>query len=402
MRSAIFTVCVCALVVSTSSRPERVAGTFPEKVPGTSESRVFLPVPPSVAIVALPDGGIQPQAVVDAAGIIHLLYFKGEPAGGDLYYVQLTKPDQKTWQPVSVNSIAGSALATGSVRGGQIALGRDGRVHVAWHGSKPIDGKGVSNVPVWYTRSEADGLRFQPQIAVSGAADGIDGSTVAADRSGHVVVAWHAMGNRPGEANRMVYLAKSSDDGATFSGEAPATSAPVGACGCCGIRALFDRAGALHVLYRAATDGRHRDTTWLTVDGITAHRPVRVHPWELEACPMTTYALAETPDGLAAAWETAQQIYSATLSAATGTVVRLSAMPGTGSRKHPSIAVTPAGNRLVAWTEGTAWKRGGTMAWSLSDRNGVQIAAASNAGPVPVWGLVSAVAMLDGSFVIIR
>ena len=117
---------------------------------------------------------------------------------------------------------------------------------------------------------------------------------------------------------------------------------------------------------------------------------------------MTTYALAETPEGLAAAWETAQQIYSATLSSATGTVAQLSAMPGTGSRKHPSIAVSAAGDRLVAWTEGTAWKRGGTIAWRLSDRNGVQLAAASNAGPVPVWGLVSAVAMLDGSFVIFR
>ena len=386
MRLSIWAVCACAVAVSASSRRE--------------EPRAPLAVPPSVAIVAVPDGGIQPQAAVDDAGIIHLLYFKGEAAGGDLYYIQLTKPDQKTWQPIRVNSIPGSALATGSVRGGQIALGRDRRVHIAWHGSKPLEGK--SSVPVWYTRSEADGLSFQPQRAVSGPAEGLDGGTVAADRSGHVVVAWHAMGSRPGEGNRLVYLARSADDGATFSGEAPATAAPVGACGCCGIRALFDRAGALHVLYRAATDGTHRDTTWLTVDGATVRPPVRVHPWELETCPMTTYALAETPDGLAAAWETAQQIYSATLSAATGTVVRLSAIPGTGSRKHPSIAVTPAGNRLIAWTEGTAWKRGGTLAWSLTDRNGVQIAAASNAGPVPVWGLVSAVSMLDGSFVIFR
>jgi len=64
--------------------------------------------------------------------------------------------------------------------------------------------------------------------------------------------------------------------------------------------------------------------------------------------------------------------------------------------------VNAAGDRLVAWTEGTAWKRGGTIAWRLSDRSGVQLAEARNAGPVPVWGLVAAVAMPDGSFVIIR
>ena len=117
---------------------------------------------------------------------------------------------------------------------------------------------------------------------------------------------------------------------------------------------------------------------------------------------MTTYALVETRDGLAAAWETAQQIYSADLNPVTGAVSRLSALPGEGSRKHPSIAVNAAGDRLIAWTEGTAWKRGGTIAWRLSDRDGVQLASAANAGPVSVWGLVSAVAMRDGSFVIFR
>jgi hypothetical protein len=302
---------------------------------------------------------------------------------------------------VRVNSIAESALATGSIRGAQLALGRDGRVHVAWHGSRPLT-SGTSDPPMWYARSTPDGLRFEPQRAVSGPATGLDGGTVAADRSGHVVVAWHATGDGPGEGGRTVYLARSSDDGATFAPEAPATSAPVGACGCCGMRALFDHSGTLHVLYRAATGGTHRDTTWLRIDGAIARPPVRVHPWQLEACPMTTYALADTPEGLAAAWETAGQIYSATLIASTGAVSQLSAMPGTGSRKHPSVAVNAAGDRLVAWTEGTAWKRGGTMAWRLSDRRGARLAEAPNAGPVPVWGLVSAVAMPDGSFVIIR
>jgi hypothetical protein len=382
MRPLILVVCACISAASVSLRSQKAA--------------------PVVAVAAVPDGGIQPQAVVDVSGIIHLLYFRGEPSGGDLYYVRLAKPDQKASQSVRVNSIAGSALATGSVRGAQIALGRGGRVHIAWYGSKPVEASGTSNPQVLYTRSEADGLRFQPQRRVSGTAEGLDGSTVAADSAGHVVVAWHAMGDRPGEANRTVYLAKSSDDGATFSDEVPATSAPVGACGCCGIRALFDRAGALHVLYRAATDGKHRDTTWLTIDRSTARPPVRVHPWNLEACPMSTYALVETRDGLAAAWETAQQIYSADLNPVTGAVSRLSAMPGEGSRKHPSIAVNAAGDRLIAWTEGTAWKRGGTIAWRLSDRDGTQLAAAANAGPVPVWGLVSAVAMRDGSFVIFR
>jgi hypothetical protein len=370
-----------------------VAGTFSGKVPAT-----FSPV----AVLPVPGGGIQPQAVVDGKGIIHLVYFTGDPSGGNLYYVQLSDHQKQIAGPVRVNSIAGSALATGSVRGAQLALGRNGRVHVAWHGSNPLSATDPVHVPVWYARSAAGAREFEPQRAVSGKAEGLDGAAVAADTSGHVVVAWHAMGIRPGEGNRTVYVARSSDDGAAFSAPVPATAAPVGACGCCGLRALFDRTGALHILYRAATDGKHRDTTWLMVGGGTARPPVRVHGWELETCPMSTYALAETADGVAAAWETAQQIYSATLNPATGSVSAPAAIPGEGSRKHPSIAVNAAGDRLIAWTEGTAWKRGGTVAWRLMDRNGVALSADPNAGAVPIWGLVSAVALPDGSFVIFR
>jgi hypothetical protein len=216
------------------------------------------------------------------------------------------------------------------------------------------------------------------------------------------VVAWHADGPAPGENERTVYLARSTNDGATFAREERATTAPIGACACCGLRAIIGRDGALQLLYRAATDAIHRDTTWLTIGGRSTRAPVRVHPWQLNACPMTTFAMTETSDGIAAAWETAQQIYSATLDPATGAVSTPLPMPGTGSRKHPSIAVNPAGDRLVAWTEGTAWKRGGTIAWRLTDRNGTTLASAADAGPVPVWGLVSALAIHDGSFVILR
>jgi hypothetical protein len=165
---------------------------------------------------------------------------------------------------------------------------------------------------------------------------------------------------------------------------------------------MFDRTGTLSILYRAATDRTHRDTTWLAIREGAPSAPVRVHAWELEACPMSTYALADAGNKVFAAWETAQQIYSAMLDPATGSVSGLAAVPGTGSRKHPSIAVNAAGDRLLAWTEGTAWKRGGTFAWRITNRAGAELASNADAGPIPVWGLVSAVALPDGSFVIVR
>ena len=381
MRAALLTLFACLATLSASSTPAAFSA--------------------SVSVVALPGDGIQPQAAIDDAGVIHVVYFTGKPAAGDLYYVKLKRNGDQASGPVRVNSIPGSALATGSVRGAQMSLGRNGRIHVAWHGSQPARGIDQLTTPIWYTRS-ADGLKFDPQRAVSGTSEGIDGGTVAADRLGHVAVAWHALGKTPGEDHRTVYLTQSTDGGATFTAPAPATSAPVGACGCCGLRAMFDRSGLLHVVYRAATGGNHRDTTWLMVDGKTSRPPVRVHPWELQSCPMSTFALAETPDGLVAAWETAQQIYSTTLDPTTGKVGEIAALPGKGTRKHPSIAINRAGDRLLAWTEGTGWNRGGTVAWRLTDPQGKELAADPHAGPVPVWGLVSAIPLSDGSFVIIR
>ena len=40
-----------------------------------------------VKLLHTPDGGIQPQAAVDGKGVVHLIYYKGDPAAGDIFYV---------------------------------------------------------------------------------------------------------------------------------------------------------------------------------------------------------------------------------------------------------------------------------------------------------------------------
>src|SRR5438874_2743233 len=67
-----------------------------------------------------PNHGIQPQAVVDGKGVIHLLYFKGEPSKGDLFYAQRKADGDHFSEPIRANSEHGSAIATGTIRGGQI------------------------------------------------------------------------------------------------------------------------------------------------------------------------------------------------------------------------------------------------------------------------------------------
>src|SRR6185295_12603737 len=40
-----------------------------------------------IAVHRVPHGGIQPEVATGRDGIIHLVYFTGTPAGGDLFYV---------------------------------------------------------------------------------------------------------------------------------------------------------------------------------------------------------------------------------------------------------------------------------------------------------------------------
>jgi hypothetical protein len=297
--------------------------------------------------------------------------------------------------------MASSALATGSVRGGQLSVGASGRPHVAWYGADEIDVAGSKRRPVWYTRLVNDSLKFEPQVNVATMSRGIDGATVAADRRGNVYVAWHGQGSQEGEAHRTVYVARSRDQGAHFATEAPVGQASTGACACCGLRAAVDATGGANILYRSATASVSRDAAWLTLSG-AAPKPVVLQAWRLNACPMSTFALAQDGESLAAAWETEQQIYFARLNPGTRTFSAPVAMNGRPGRKHPSLGTNGAGVTLISWTEGTGWGRGGTLAWEAIDRSGRRLEARSNAASVPVWGLVAVVARADGSFLILH
>jgi hypothetical protein len=98
-----------------------------------------------VILTRVPNGGIQPQVAVDAAGVAHMVYYKGDPGHGDLYYVRSSDGGATFSMPLRVNSQPGSAIAAGNIRGAHIALGKtlgkDVRVHVAWNGSHSPTGK---------------------------------------------------------------------------------------------------------------------------------------------------------------------------------------------------------------------------------------------------------------------
>ncbi len=354
--------------------------------------------PAEVSLLSPPSGGIQPQAAVDAQGTLHLLYFTGDPAAGDLYYVRRSSGGKAFSPPIRVNSEPGSATATGSVRGGHLALGRNGWVHVAWD-ARPIRDNQTTYTPMYYTRLARSASAFEPQRAI-GRTVSLDGGTIAADPRGHVYLVWHARGAIEGEAHRAVYFASSDDDGVHFASERALVDEG-GVCGCCALTALADRDGRLNVLYRAATDAVHRDATWIVADG-TSHRGERLGAWDLNACPMTTFALAQAPEGLIAAWQTERQLFVTTLDPTRVKHSTVEPLSGAGVRAHPSIAVNGSGERLIAWTDGTGWARGGTLSWELQSGRGEREDGRERVAAVPVWGLVSAVALPDGSFIVVH
>jgi hypothetical protein len=59
------------------------------------------------------------------------------------------------------------------------------------------------------------------------------------------------------------------------------------------------------------------------------------------------------------------------------------------------------GETLLAWTEGTGWAKGGSLAWQLYDSEGKPTSEKGRAEGVPVWSLATAVAKPDGRFVVI-
>src|SRR5262249_44443322 len=135
---------------------------------------------------------------------------------------------------------------------------------------------------------------------------------------GLVWVTWHAPAKgKKGPENRQVWIALSKDDGKTFLRERPVSAPESGACPCCGMRAFTTGWGSVYILFRAAAQGVHRDTHLLfTSNSFGKFKEEMVQAWDIDTCPMSTYAFAvmasptwaESNETVLAAWETKGQV----------------------------------------------------------------------------------------------
>lgn len=353
-----------------------------------------------VSLVSLPGNAIQPKALAGADGRAHVVYFTGEAGGGDLFFSVLGPNEAAFTNPVRVNSTPGTAVATGTIRGAQIAADGDGRIHVIWNGA--VKAKG-DRPPLYYTRSNPDGTGFEKQRPISGnwLMDG--GGAVAADGQGGVFVFFHG-GEGHGEEGRKVFVRISTDHGETFEDERAISPEGLGVCACCGMQAFADGKGRLFVIYRTASEGgRMRDiATLFYSDGGRTWKHEIIDRWEITQCPMSSMSITGGMNGVTMAWEREGQIYLGRWDEAKEAIREIRALPGApAGRKHPSLGADRTGDLLVAWTEGTGWNRGGEIAWQRFDGSLRPKGEPGRVSGLPVWSFVSVVPKASG-FAILR
>ena len=343
-----------------------------------------------VDTIRVPNGGIQPQISV-WGGVIHMIYFSGDPSKGDIEYVKSVDYGRTFSKPMRVNSSPGTAMAIGNIRGAQLAVSPEGRVSVAWNGGTKA---------MFYSRM--DGSAFEPQRNLVKKAIGLDGGgAIAAGPDGRVYVFWHApVAGSQGEQNRRVWVSVSENDGKTFAPERIAFDKPIGACGCCGMKAYADASG-VYALFRSADQVTNRDI-WLlsSKDRGRTFEGSEVSPWKIGACVMSSEYFAWSPQGILAAWETEKQTYFGRIE--DGKIAAPIAAPGEGrNRKYPAVAVNDRGRILFAWSEDTAWQKGGSVAWRMYTKAGRALDEGGRAEGFPAWDLIAAFARPDGTFAIV-
>jgi hypothetical protein len=131
-----------------------------------------------VRLYRVPNGGIQPQVALDDRGTLHLVYYTGDAHHGDLLYTRSKDGGASFSTALRVNN-GGTAIAAGTIRGAQLALGKAGRVHVGWNGSTdagPLNpDSGKPGAPMLYTRLNDAGDAFEPERNLMLHSFGLDG-----------------------------------------------------------------------------------------------------------------------------------------------------------------------------------------------------------------------------------
>lgn len=298
-----------------------------------------------VRVVSLPHQGIAPDSEVDNAGVTHVAYV----FNGNVYYTKSEDEGESFSEPVRVNTKLGFA-AGGGFRGPDIAVGKDGQIHVVWYNNAYQQSRPKEEWGVMYSRLNAETRRFEKSRNLNQKPS--DNFSLAADGSGQVAVIWMAGG---------VFVNLSKNGGETFES---AINLNVDPCECCGSRAIYTKDGSLAVLYRDKTDNI-RDVYLARLPSgsrsVISNAKISQTPWPITSCPMTGGFLSQSKTGLTAAWETRNQIYFTSLGNKSGERAPKELF-ASGKGRYPVSLSTPDGTTLVAWKDGKK------LEWQLFNR----------------------------------
>ncbi len=305
-----------------------------------------------VSVVRLPEGSMQPRTASAKDGTAQVVFLQGDPKSSQVRLATLGN-DGTLSAPLTISAPASTAVGMGTVRGPSIALGRDGTRHLLWHGKAgtATDGKGSA---LFYAHVDAANKATSPADMLS-ATSGLDGgAAIAADDKGNVWLVWHGLPQgKVGEAERRVFVRRSTDNGKTFSEPWPIKGEDFGICACCGLAANLSATDELHVLYRTAEETKHRGMRLLRLPANATDQSIPVllkkDQWDLAACPMTTAQLAPIGDTLSASWvnEFKRQLLAKGLDSLS--------ISGKAMENHPRLTQNAKGETLELWTEGSMW-----------------------------------------------
>lgn len=366
--------------------------------------------PVEVAVVRLPTGAVQPQAVSDAQGTVHLIYLDGPPQRSMIWYVRWESGDTPDFgRAIRVCDEETTAVAMGTIRGPHLAVDPNGRPHVAWNGPAPHGDHQRS--PLLYTRLDKTGEAFEParNVLADRKRTGLDGgSSIAIDNEGRVHLVWHgpADDGASNEGARRVWMMVSTDGGTTFGTPMTLDTPRRGACGCCGLRTFALPEGGAGIFYRTAYRTTDRAMRLILANTEQSSTPASstIDPWEVGQCVASTAFGLAGHDALTLAWETHRTIHLGLVDPKTSEIVVRATMPMESDRpqQHPALAIDGRGQILVTWAEGVGWKQGGDVAWQVFDAKGHALLDRAGFGRgLPVWSRPAAVVRPGGGLAVL-
>jgi len=305
-----------------------------------------------VNVTRVPGDAKVVKAQLGADGTIHLLL----DAEDGPRYVKSTDAGVTFSAPIKIVDSASQKPGL-TFQGEDLAIGKDGRVHVAmsnnaWKLKLPEEEWGF-----YYASLLPDAKAFSPVRNLNRKPS--EGFSIAADERGNVTACFLS-----GKLFTMV----SHDNGETFGkyGEPNPAWNP---CDCCTTAAVYGTDGNLALLYREETDNE-RDMFVVLSDQRGKSKPLRAPVsdtlWKLNGCPMTYFTITRTDTGYVAAWPTKGQVYFARLDKA-GAALPPGEIktPGTSGMRNGLVALSASdGATLVAW------KNKDVLGWQLYDAKG--------------------------------